>query len=70
MLLYLVFTYFEIYQISSHKTEAHRFIFIPSKEAPALHLAVPVGTGCTDFGIRHYMADGAKLRIFLKSAKK
>ncbi len=36
LLLHLVFTLFEIYQISSHKIEAQRFIFHPTKEAPTL----------------------------------
>ena len=39
--------------------------FIPTKEAPALHLAIPNGMGCTDFGIRHNWTDGAKIQIFL-----
>ena len=67
---YSILFLFEIYQISNHKIEAQRFIFIPSKEAPTLlFMATPLGSS-TGIGICQQVTDGAKIHIFSKMAKK
>jgi hypothetical protein len=61
--------YSEIYQISSYKTEAQCFNFIPTKEAPAL-----VGRGVlslvgSTLATRHLNGNGAKLSIIYELSK-
>jgi len=65
-----LFLRFEISQVSSHKIEAQRFIFIPSKEAPTLlFMATPLGSS-TGFGICQQVTDGAKIAQKIRTAKR
>ena len=67
---YSILFLFEIYQISNHKTEAQRFIFIPSKEAPTLlFMATPLGSS-TGIGICQQVTDGAKIAQKIRTAKR
>ena len=64
-----ILCYIEIYQISSYKTEAQCFIFIPTKEAPAL-----VGRGVlslvgSTLAARHFNSNGAKLSNIYEISK-
>jgi hypothetical protein len=66
--------YSEISQVSNHKIEAQRFIFIPTKEAPARrHHSYRCAS--SDFSLGHtatrqYMVGAAKIRNNSVTSKK